>query len=116
MDVELIRQTCLSLSGVSESVKWGNNLVFSVGTKMFCLLDLEPPFRCSFKVADEDFETLCERKEFSPAPYLSRAGWVMVSGVALLGKKEWHERLRQSYELVRDRLSKKDREALGLSS
>ena len=115
MNVEFIRQTCLSLAGTTESVKWGNNLVFSVGTKMYCLLDLDPPFRCSFKVSDEDFEALCEREGFSPAPYLARAGWVMVSGVALLGKTEWQQRLRTGYELVRAKLSRKEREALGLS-
>ena len=115
MDVELIRQICLSLSGVSESVKWGNNLVFSVGEKMFCIVNLDLPFRCSFKVADDDFETLCEQEGFSPAPHLARAKWASVTEPSILTKKDWQEHLSASYRLVRAKLPRKLKGELGFT-
>ena len=56
MDIEQIRAFCLQLKAVTEDVKWGNDLVFSVGGKMFCVASLEPPFTCSFKVKDVTFK------------------------------------------------------------
>ena len=35
MDIEDIRIMCTSLPGVTEDIKWGNDLVFSVGGKCF---------------------------------------------------------------------------------
>jgi hypothetical protein len=41
--------------GVSEGIKWGADLVFSVGGRMFCVLDTDDSGRLSFKVDDERF-------------------------------------------------------------
>ena len=78
-DIDGLREYCLSLPAVTEDVKWENNLVFSVGSKMFCMTGLETPLNFSFKVADEDFEELSSREGFKPAPYLVRAKWVLVT-------------------------------------
>jgi predicted DNA-binding protein (MmcQ/YjbR family) len=112
MNVELLRKICLSFTGATESIKWGNDLVFSVGEKMFCATSFEEPFKCSFKVPDEAFDELSIREGFIPAPYMARAKWVMVSNEAKLSKQEWENYLKQSYELIAAKLSKKLRRDL----
>ncbi|MFL5741284.1 MAG: MmcQ/YjbR family DNA-binding protein [Flavisolibacter sp.] len=112
MNIDLLRKICLKLKGVTEDVKWGNDLVFSIGGKMFCAASLEPPFSCSFKVSEEEFEELSIRPGFAPAPYLARAKWVLVNDSSRLHQNEWEQYIRQSYELVKSKLSKKDRDKL----
>src|SRR5678815_5194535 len=77
MDTEMLRKICSSLRAVTEDVKWGNDLVFSVGDKMFCAASLEPPFSCSFKVPDDEFDEISNKNGFTPAPYMARAKWVL---------------------------------------
>lgn len=114
MELESLRQICLALPAVTEDVKWGNNLCFSVGGKMFFMSNLEPPFSHSFKVKDEEFEELCNRDGFLPAPYLARAHWVLITKPGVLHRNEWTAYIKQSYHLVYSRLSKKERKALGI--
>lgn len=114
MDLEALQTFCLSLPAATEDVKWDNDLVFSVGGKMFCVVALEPPFKCSFKVRDEDFEDLSIRDGFTPAPYMARAKWVLVTNPARLHKEEWEHFIRQSYELVKAKLTKKVRTELNI--
>ena len=114
MDIDTLRKFCLSLPAVTEDVKWGNDLVFSVGAKMFCVASLEPPFSCSFKVKDEEFEEMSNRDGFKPAPYMARAQWVLVNNPAKLNKKEWEKYIRGSYEMVKSKLTKKLRSELGI--
>lgn len=114
MDIDFLRTYCLALPAVTEDIKWGADLVFSLGGKMFCVASLEPPFTCSFKVLDEEFEELSNREGFAPAPYMARAKWVLVTDASKLNKKEWEHYIRQSYEMIKGRLTKKARVELGL--
>ena len=113
MTVESIRRWCLALGGVTEDIKWDDDLVFSVGGKMFCVAMLEVPHRLSFKCDEETFTELVEREGIIPAPYLARAKWVSLE--SLDGPMEWPElerHLRRSYELVRSGLTKKAQAAI----
>ena len=114
MDIDQLRKICLKLPAVTEDVKWDHDLCFSVGGKMFCVASLDPPFTCSFKVKDEEFEELSTRDGFIPAPYMARAKWVLVNNPDRLHKKEWEEYIRQSYALVSAKLTKKMRSDLGI--
>ncbi len=114
MHIEELQALCLKLPAVTEDVKWDNDLVFSVGGKMFCVAALEPPFKCSFKVRDEEFEEMSNREGFMPAPYLARAKWVLVTDPKQLHKEEWEKHIKQSYELVKAKLTKKERKELGI--
>ena len=114
MDIEQLRSFCLTLPAVTEDVKWDNDLVFSIGDKMFCVASLEPPFKCSFKVPDGEFEELSVRQGFQPAPYMARAKWVLVTQPSALHTKEWESYIKQSYELVKAKLTKKLRVSLGI--
>jgi len=114
MGIDQLRAYCLSLPAVTEDIKWGNDLVFSIGGKMFCVTSLDPPFKCSFKVKDDEFEELCTTENFSPAPYMARAKWVLVLNTSSMPHEEWKARIKQSYDLVKSKLSKKERISLGI--
>jgi predicted DNA-binding protein (MmcQ/YjbR family) len=114
MDIESLRAFCLNLPAVTEDVKWGNDLCFSIGGKMFCVSSLEPPLRVSFKVLDEEFDELSTRDGFMPAPYMARAKWVSVTNPSVLKTKEWQSLVKQSYELVKAKLTIKLRKELGI--
>src|SRR5881392_1379744 len=113
MDIDALRQFCLSLPAATEDIKWGNDLCFSVGGKMFAVAGLEAPLRCSMKVPDDEFEELSNRAGIIPAPYMARNKWVLVNASAM-NKKEWEHYIRQSYELVKSKLTKKLRTDLGI--
>jgi predicted DNA-binding protein (MmcQ/YjbR family) len=114
MEVNWLRKYCLSLPAATEDIKWGNDLVFSVGDKMFCVASLDQPFKCSFKVRDEEFEELSNADGFMPAPYMARAQWILVTNPTKLNKKQWEQYIKQSYQLVKMKLTKKLREQLGI--
>lgn len=114
MNIEQLRSYCTKLRGTTEDIKWGHDLVFSVGAKMYCVAGLDGPFSCSFKVPDEEFESLSARPGFEPAPYMARNKWVHVTDPGKMNKKEWEERIRTSYELVGAKLTKKLRGELGI--
>jgi predicted DNA-binding protein (MmcQ/YjbR family) len=114
MNIEMLREICSSLTAVTEDVKWASDLVFSVGDKMFCVASLEPPFSCSFKVSDDEFDELSNQNGFTPAPYMARAKWVLVTDPSGLDKKQWERYIKQSYDLVKTKLTKKLREKLGI--
>jgi len=114
MEIDWLRKFCLSLPAAIEDIKWGNDLVFSVGDKMFCVASLDIPFRCSFKVSDEEFEELSNTEGFMPAPYMARAKWVLVTNPSKLNKKEWEQYVKQSYELIKAKLTKKQKRELNL--
>lgn len=113
MTVDSIRRWCLALPGATEDIKWDDDLVFSVGGKMFCVAMLEPPHRLSFKCDDEAFAELVERDGIIPAPYLARAKWVSLETLdAPMEWKELESRLRRSYDLVKATLTKKAQAAI----
>jgi predicted DNA-binding protein (MmcQ/YjbR family) len=112
MNVDFLQQLCGNWPGVTTDVKWGNDFVFSVAEKMFCVCSLEQPPKIAFKVNDEDFEELSVRDGFMPAPYMARNKWVLITHPGKLTRKEWEEFVRQSYELIKSKLSKKLQEKL----
>ena len=112
MNIEELRDFCLTLTAVTEDIKWENNLVFSVGGKMFCLADLEPPFQVAFKVQETEFEALTITMDIIQAPYFARMKWVKVLEESRLSRQEWEYYIRQSYNLVVAGLPKKIKETL----
>ena len=115
MNNDQLREFCLGLPAVTEDIKWDNDLCFCVGGKMFCISSLEPPYKVTFKVPAEAFEEMCNQPGILPAPYLARAQWIMVSSSSQFSKKEWEEHLTTSYNLIKAKLTKKQRTELGIS-
>jgi len=105
---EDIRAICTKLPCVTEDIKWGADLCFSVGKKMFCVTGLEQvPVSVSFKVPDEDFEEVSARPGFRPADYVARYKWVTVDDIKKIKQKDLQQFINQSYELVKAKLPKK---------
>ena len=101
MTIETVRQICRDLPDTTEDVKWGNDLVFSVGGKMFVAVDLEPPHSLAFKCSPEAFDELLERDGMTPAPYLARAMWVQEQELGqVLDRRELEQLLKNAYDLV----------------
>jgi predicted DNA-binding protein (MmcQ/YjbR family) len=108
MNVEDIQAICRKWKGVTEDIKWGHDLVFSVGEKMFCVVGLDQfPITASFKVTDEEFDEMSSRPGFKPAPYVAKYKWVWIDDVRKMKKSEWAKYLGQSYELVKAKLPAK---------
>ena len=113
MNVDWLREVCLSFSHATEQIQWGSDLLFKVGGKMFAVTPLEPaPVFLSFKASPENFAELTERPNIIPAPYLARAQWVALETKDALPPKELAGLLRESYDLVFAKLPKKLREGL----
>jgi predicted DNA-binding protein (MmcQ/YjbR family) len=113
MNVDWIREVCLSFAGTTEQIQWGSDLLFKVGGKMFVVAPLEPaPVCLSFKASPENFAELTERPNIIPAPYLARAQWVALQTRDALPADELARLLRDSYDMVFAKLPKKIRDAV----
>jgi predicted DNA-binding protein (MmcQ/YjbR family) len=113
MAVDRIRRICMSFPHATETVQWGNDLVFKVGGKMFAVAALEPSkVWVSFKCSPADFADLTERIGIVPAPYLARAQWVALESEDALTPAELKHYLRQSYDLVFQKLPRKAQSAM----
>lgn len=106
MNVEEIRAYCLSLPSVTEDVKWGADLCFCIGAKMFCVTGLDGPFGVSFKVKDDEFDALSVSHNIIPAPYVARYKWIFVDAADRFTIDEWKHYISQSDNLVRLKLPK----------
>jgi predicted DNA-binding protein (MmcQ/YjbR family) len=101
MDVEWVRNLCLSFPKVTEEEVWENDLTFKVAGKMFAHSVLVPaPVWLSFKASPESFAELTERTGIIPAPYLARAKWVALETKDALSPDELSQLLRTSYDMV----------------
>jgi predicted DNA-binding protein (MmcQ/YjbR family) len=113
MDVAWVREYCISFSGVTEHVQWGNHLVFKVGGKMFAVAALEPGGHfLSLKSTRERFADLTDRPGVIPAPYLARAYWVALEQERTLSRAETKALLDEAYEAVLAKLPKKTQAVL----
>lgn len=113
MTIEDIKSICHKLPAVTEDVKWGADLCFCIGAKIFCVTGIDQtPVGVSFKVSDEEFEEVSARPGFRHADYVARYKWVTVEDVRKISKKELERFIKQSYELVKAKLPKKIRESL----
>lgn len=121
MDNERIREICLKLPHVSETLNWGHHLVYwvghrDIGGKMFAMTDLDSTgigvlwFHCGA----ERFHELLEREGIVPAPHLARAYWVAVERWDVLRLREVEDELRRAHELIYEKLPKRTKTVLDL--
>jgi predicted DNA-binding protein (MmcQ/YjbR family) len=96
---------CRSLPLATEDIKWGADLVFSVGGKMFAgfhAAGRDATFGC--KVAESDFHEIIRIEGIKPAAYAARFHWIDVFDPNLLPEAEAKALLRGSYDLVKAKL------------
>ena len=114
MDNERIREICLALPHVTETVNWGHHLVYwagdrDIGGRMFAMTDLDGTgygvllFHCGA----ERFHELLEVDGVVASPYLAKAHWVTLERWDVLRARQIEEELRMSYELMMARLPKR---------
>jgi predicted DNA-binding protein (MmcQ/YjbR family) len=104
-----LQTLCGTWPGVTSSIKWEDDLVFTVASKMFTVLCLRGPDRdrVSFKVDRERFLELTDQPGMVPAHYMARAFWITVVEPERFERAQLEDFVRHSYELVRGGLSKK---------
>ncbi len=88
MAIEKLREICRDIPFVTEDIKWGDDLCFLIGGKMFCVPPLTPPLRVSLKVTDEEFGELSNLNGIVPAPYVARYKWIFIEDIAMFNKQQ----------------------------
>jgi predicted DNA-binding protein (MmcQ/YjbR family) len=103
---------CRGLPGATVDIKWEDNLMFSIGGKIFAGMQCDDAGSVGFKCDDVEFERLTKVEGVIPAPYAARFGWVKVVRAGALKRAQLEKHLRRSYELVRAGLPAKVRAGL----
>ena len=116
MNLDSIRNYCLSLPHATEDIQWGNDLLFRISGKIFTGLSLEPPHSLMFKCTPEKFDELIELEGIIPAPYMARNKWVMLERLDALSDSEIKRLIKISYEMIFAKLTKKAQVELGAST
>ncbi|GAB2544155.1 MmcQ/YjbR family DNA-binding protein [Rhodanobacter koreensis] len=106
---------CGKWPGVTRDIKWGADLVLSVGGKMFAVTPANggEGGRLSFKVADERFLELTDQPGIIAAPYLARSRWISVTEPQRFSTAELQALILDAYVLVRAKLTRKLQATLG---
>lgn len=103
----------MKLPGVTEDIKWEHDLCFSVGKKMFTVTGIDDgEGGISVKTTPEKFVELTERPGIRPAHYVARYHWVTVEDPAAVTDDELRQLIRESYQLVFDKLPAKVKKSI----
>src|SRR5436190_24359560 len=112
MNIDSVRNYCLSLPHATEDIQWGNDLLFRISGKIFTGMSLDPPHSLSFKCTPGKFDELIELDGIIPAPYMARNKWVMLERLDALNDAEIKQLIQISYEMIFAKLTKKARAEL----
>jgi len=121
MDNERIREICLALPHVVETLNWGHHLVYFVGDKdiggkMFAMTDVDGSgtgvlwFHCG----PERFHELLEQDGIIASPYLARVHWVTVERWDTLRPRQIEDELQRAYNLICAKLPKRTKTVLAM--
>ncbi|MCB0840182.1 MAG: MmcQ/YjbR family DNA-binding protein [Bacteroidetes bacterium] len=110
MNIELLREYCLSKKAATEGFPFDENtLVFKVMGKMFALTALEDPTFVNLKCDPEYAIEL--REEYpgiiTPGFHMSKTHWNTVSIVDTLSDQQIRDLVDHSYDMVVAKLTKK---------
>lgn len=105
MDIESLRDYCLSLRGATEGMKW-DHLCFMIEEKIFVLASLEDGHLC-LKCDPEDFDELTARPGIKQAPHFAKRQWIVMESLDALPSGELQSRIAASRDLVLAKLPKK---------
>ncbi|HVU44524.1 MAG TPA: MmcQ/YjbR family DNA-binding protein [Terracidiphilus sp.] len=119
MDNERIREICMAMPHVTETLNWGHHLVYwvcdrDIGGKMFAMTDLDGSGVgvLNFHCGAERFHELLEREGIRPTPYAAKNFWVTLERWNVLRPWEIEEELRQSYALIYAKLPARTKKVL----
>ena len=123
MSARQLEAFCGRWPGVTCDIKWGADLVLSVGGKMFAMVRLEQDESLerdekrrviSYSAGPERYHELLEREGIFPAPYAARIFYVAVRSWDVFRKAEWEQELSSAHALTYAKLPEKVRAALAL--
>lgn len=121
MNIEEFRDYCLSLPGVYEKMPFPNVadrysrdvLCFYVGSKWFCYVNIEVFDFCCIKCQpDQTLELQATYAGIQPGWHMNKKYWISVYFNQDVPDARIKELVRDSYEIVRKSLPKKERETL----
>ena len=113
MNIEQLRKFCLAFPGATEDIKWGADLCFSVGGKMFTVTSADSSEGgVSLKTTPEKFAELTERPGIIPAHYVARYHWITIEDLKAVSKTELKDLIRESYQMVFDKLPAKAKKGI----
>ncbi|MCX2482742.1 MmcQ/YjbR family DNA-binding protein [Pedobacter sp. MR2016-24] len=109
MDIEILREYCLSLPGTEEDLKWGENLCFMVEQKIYVLASLDTG-TLTFKCDPEEFEELTARDGIQQASHFAKTQWITLMDYDVMADGELKKRIAASRSSVIAKLPKKIQE------
>ncbi len=103
MNIESLRDYCLSKPGVTESLPFGEEtLVFKLKDKIFLLCGLKNPDRFNVKCDPEKAISLREEyEEVQPGYHMNKTHWNTVYMNGRLNDTRLMEMIDHSYELIK---------------
>ncbi len=115
MDIEYLRDYCLSLEDTSEKMPFGSFakkfdsiLVFYVLDHMFCLIDMDDFRSVTVRLAPEEIEQLMsERTSVSRPVNKSMKNWIQVDFNGDISDSEIMAMVKRSYDIIRNQYTKK---------
>lgn len=117
MDIEQLRDYCLSKSGAEESLPFGpDTLVYKAGGKVFLLVGLNNE-ELRFNVKCDPDKAIELREQFScvlPGYHMNKKHWNTIVVDGSVSSKQLKEWIDHSYNLIIDSLPKKIRDSLKL--
>ncbi len=114
MNLELIRNYCLSKKGVDESLPFNEDSpVYKVMGKIFLISNLNPPYSIIVKCDPEKAVELRERYDaVLPGYHMNKKHWNTMLLDNSIDDELIYEWIDDSYILVADNLNKTDKEKL----
>jgi len=114
LNIEELRNYCLSKTGATEGLPFGEDtLVFKVGNKIFLIAGINAGDRFNVKCDPELAIELRERyTEVQPGYHMNKKMWNTVYMDGSLTTKQLHQMIDHSYDLVFKGLPKKLQEEI----
>lgn len=118
MNIEDFRAYCLSFKGAQDKMPFDkatseydrNLLVFYVGDKWFCFVNVDVFDFCSIKCPAQQIEELQDKYEgIKPGYHMNKKHWISVYFNSDVPKKTIKDLVKQSYDMVAASLSKSQR-------
>lgn len=121
MDNERIREICLALPHVTETIGWGHHLVYwvgdrDIGGKMFASTDLDGSGVgvLAFHCGPERFHELLEIEGIRPTPYSAKHFWVTLERWDVLRPRQIQDELTRAHALIYEKLPPRTKTILAL--
>lgn len=117
MNIEELRDYCLSMDGVTEKTPFGkfaqrydSILVFYILDHMFCMSDMDDFTSVTVKASPQTIEQLkMTRSSVGSHRNMSERHWIQLNLYGDISDSEIYELVSQSYEIVKAKYTKKNK-------